>query len=67
MSRHALLVLAIAAGAAQGVVDVSTIGPQAGAVVADFSLRDQNGATHSLRTSAGSKGTMLVFYRSADW
>jgi hypothetical protein len=48
-------------------VDVSKIGPTIGAVAPAFSGTDQNGATLSLKTAAGPKGTMLVFFRSADW
>jgi len=48
-------------------VNFSTIGPKVGAVAADFSGTDQNGTSRSLKTTAGSNGTMLVFFRSADW
>jgi peroxiredoxin len=48
-------------------VDTSTIGPKVGETVPQFSLPDQNGRTQTLRSVAGSKGTMLVFFRSADW
>ena len=51
----------------QAVVDVSKIGPQVGAVAPAFSGTDQAGSTRSLKTSAGPRGTMLVFFRSADW
>ena len=43
------------------------LGPQIGAKVTDFSLADAQGRTHSIRSAAGPKGTMLVFFRSADW
>jgi peroxiredoxin len=33
----------------------------------DFSLKDQNGKIWTLQSVTGSKGTMLVFVRSADW
>lgn len=42
-------------------------GPNAGATIPRFSLKDQNGKAQTLRTLAGPSGTMLVFYRSADW
>jgi hypothetical protein len=42
-------------------------GPQTGQRIPDFSAPDQNGTTQSLKTIAGPKGAMLVFYRSADW
>jgi hypothetical protein len=48
-------------------VDVSNIGPKVGTVAPAFSGSDQNGAIQSLKTAAGPKGTMLVFFRSADW
>jgi hypothetical protein len=48
-------------------VDVSKIGPRVGAVAPAFSGIDQNGASQSLKTAAGPRGTMLVFFRSADW
>lgn len=51
----------------QAAVDTSKIGPQVGAVAPAFSGTDQTGTTRSLKTSAGPRGTMLVFNRSADW
>jgi hypothetical protein len=42
-------------------------GPDPGAPIPRFSLKDQDGRTQTLRTLAGPKGAMLVFYRSADW
>ena len=48
-------------------IDVSKLGPQVGERVPDFSLKDQSGKTWTLQSIAGSKGTMLVFFRSADW
>ena len=59
--------LAIVALLAQAPADVSKIGPQVGTTVSDFSLTDHEGRTQSLRAAAGPKGTMLVFFRSADW
>jgi len=59
--------LGVVAAAAQLPVDVSKIGPQVGATVADFTLKDQRGQDQSLSRAAGTKGTMLVFFRSADW
>ncbi len=47
--------------------DVQKLGPQVGAAVPDFLLRDQNGEPHTLRSVMGPKGAMVVFYRSADW
>ena len=47
--------------------DISSIGPKVGAVAPAFSGTDQNGRIVSLASAAGPKGTMLVFFRSADW
>ena len=48
-------------------IDTSAIGPQVGARVPAFSGVDQFGKPHSLESSLGPKGAMLVFFRSADW
>jgi len=48
-------------------IDVSKLGPQVGQPVPDFSLSDQNGKVWTRRSLMGSRGLMLVFYRSADW
>jgi hypothetical protein len=42
-------------------------GPAVGQPVPDFSLQDQTGRTQTLKSVSGPKGTMLVFFRSADW
>jgi len=42
-------------------------GPAIGQPVPDFSLQDQTGRTQTLKSVSGPKGTMLVFFRSADW
>jgi len=47
--------------------DVSKLGPQVGDTVPDFTLPDQDGAEHSLKSLMGPKGLVLVFFRSADW
>ena len=47
--------------------DVQTLGPQVGTKVPDFSLADQNGRVHTLKSILGPKGAVLVFFRSADW
>lgn len=47
--------------------DVSRIGPAVGAPASAFELTGQDGRTHTLDSVAGPKGTMLVFFRSADW
>jgi len=48
-------------------VDTSKIGPQVGAKAQEFEGRDQNGIARTLKGAAGPNGTMLVFFRSADW
>jgi hypothetical protein len=48
-------------------IDISKLGPQVGQLVPDFSLKDQNGKTWTRQTILGSRGAMLVFFRSADW
>jgi hypothetical protein len=42
-------------------------GPAVGSVVPQFEAPDQNGHVQTLQSVAGPKGTLLVFYRSADW
>jgi hypothetical protein len=48
-------------------VDPTKVGPAVGTRVPEFSGIDQFGQTQTLQTSAGTAGTMLVFFRSADW
>ena len=48
-------------------IDLSRVGPGIGERVPDFSLQDQTGRTRTLPSVLGSKGAMLVFFRSADW
>jgi hypothetical protein len=48
-------------------LDLSKVGPQVGQSVPDFAGSDQFGRRHTLRSVLGSKGAMLVFFRSADW
>ena len=72
MMIRTILLVAVAVGvvAAQqppAVVDTSKIGPQVGAVVPAFEGVDQFGNRRSLSSAYGSKGAMLVFFRSADW
>jgi len=45
----------------------SEVGLLAGQKAPEFSARDQFGKTQTLETLRGSKGTVLLFYRSADW
>lgn len=57
---------AVMSGARQQ-VDVNTLGPQPGQKAIEFRLPDQQGRDRTLASVAGPKGTMLVFFRSADW
>lgn len=69
MLRVWLVVVAIAAfGMVPGAQpDIASLGPQVGQRAIDFSLPDQRGRLRPLKSLAGPKGTMLVFFRSADW
>lgn len=69
MLRRGLVVVAVAA---LGLVlraqpNIASLGPRVGQQAIDFSLSDQNGRLRTLKSLAGPKGTMLVFFRSADW
>ena len=67
--RRRLIGIAIAAlcVSAHAQTDLATLGPQVGQRAIDFSLPDQTGRVRTLKSAAGPKGTMLVFFRSADW
>jgi cytochrome oxidase Cu insertion factor (SCO1/SenC/PrrC family) len=73
--RHALVLMFVVVSTALSLatqntrarVDVSTLGPQVGERVPDFSLVDQAGRMRTLQSVMGSRGAMLVFLRSADW
>lgn len=45
----------------------TSIGLAVGQKAPDFSARDQFGRMQSLETLKGPKGTVLLFFRSADW
>jgi hypothetical protein len=61
----AALVLLVAPPAGQ--VDVTRLGPQVGERVPGVGLVDHLGRAQTLQSLAGPKGTMLLFFRSADW
>ncbi len=42
-------------------------GPEIGQEVPAFSAKDQEDRIQTLKSIMGPKGTMLVFFRSADW
>jgi len=48
-------------------IDVDRLGPQIGARLPDFTLRDQRGEARALKSLLGPKGALIVFFRSADW
>jgi hypothetical protein len=48
-------------------IDTAKIGPQVGQLVPTIDGVDQFGKRQSLSSTAGRRGTMLVFFRSADW
>lgn len=67
-------ILTLAAGLSLGVsglafqqVDVSTLGPQVGATAPPLRLVDHRGRTQTIQSAAGPNGTLVVFFRSADW
>jgi hypothetical protein len=47
--------------------DLMSIGLAVGQKAPDFSARDEFGRTQSLETLKGPNGTVLLFFRSADW
>jgi hypothetical protein len=55
------------AGQPAAVVDTSRLGPQVGSAAPAFAGIDQSGKSHTLASTHGPQGTMLVFFRSADW
>jgi len=44
-----------------------SVGLEIGQQAPPFTLPDQFGQEHSNETLKGSKGTVLLFFRSADW
>lgn len=63
----ALVALVVAAASLAAQTGVSQIGPKVGAKAPSLQLADQHGRVQSIASLAGPKGTMLVFFRSADW
>jgi len=47
--------------------DLPSIGLQVGNRAPAFASRDQFGHDQSIETLKGSNGTVLLFFRSADW
>jgi hypothetical protein len=50
-----------------GSIELMSIGLAVGAKAPAFSVRDQFGRTQTLDTLKGTNGTVLLFFRSADW
>ncbi len=48
-------------------IELTSIGLSVGEKAPAFSLRDQFGKTQTLDTLKGANGTVLLFFRSADW
>jgi peroxiredoxin len=48
-------------------IELMSIGLAVGQKAPTFSVRDQFGRTQTLDTLKGAKGTVLLFFRSADW
>jgi hypothetical protein len=48
-------------------IEPMTIGLSVGAKAPAFSIRDQMGRVQTLETLKGANGTVLLFFRSADW
>jgi len=63
--RHSWWLFVLSATALYG--QNTRTGPAVGQPVPDFSLLDQQGRSQTLKSVSGPKGTMLVFFRSADW
>jgi len=69
-SAFSIALLALTSGQAKPVAndgDVPAVGLAIGQPAPTFSLKDQFGHEQSSSTLKGSKGTVLLFFRSADW
>ena len=64
MPLNRILALAATTLVAQAAI---TTGPEIGQAIPAFSMSDQAGTMQTLKSVMGPKGTLLVFYRSADW
>ena len=47
--------------------DLTSAGPPVGSSMPSFELKDHSGNMRTLRSLMGSRGLVLVFFRSADW
>ena len=66
MARRNILILWALSIAALLGQSIKT-GPEVGQQVPAFSAIDQDGRKQTLESIMGTKGAMLVFFRSADW
>jgi len=69
-SAFSIALLALTIGQAKPPADdgaLPAVGLAIGQPAPAFSLRDQFGHEQSSSTLKGSKGTVLLFFRSADW
>jgi cytochrome oxidase Cu insertion factor (SCO1/SenC/PrrC family) len=69
-SAFSIALLALTSGPAKPPADdgaLPAVGLEIGQPAPAFSLRDQFGHEQSSSTLKGSKGTVLLFFRSADW
>jgi len=48
-------------------IELMSIGLATGQKAPAFSVRDQFGRVQTLDTLKGTKGTVILFFRSADW
>ncbi len=48
-------------------IELMSIGLEVGQKAPPFSVRDQFGRVQTLETLKGTNGTVLLFFRSADW
>lgn len=54
-------------GSNDGARPASSIGREVRSKIPAFELRDQKGQKQSNETLKGTNGTILLFFRSADW
>ena len=68
-SVFSIALMALASGQAKPAANHGAVPPglAIGQPAPSFSLRDQFGHVQSSSTLKGSKGTVLLFFRSADW
>jgi cytochrome oxidase Cu insertion factor (SCO1/SenC/PrrC family) len=63
----AMLASAQLPGSHDGTSPASSIGLEVRSKIPAFQLRDQKGHEQSNETLKGTNGTILLFFRSADW